>query len=54
MPEVPSGWELHALDEGLTNKPAVNVLELYEMEGAGQINADQSDQSEDGTNACGE
>ncbi len=41
IPPVPSGWELHALDEGLTNKPAVNVLELYQMEGSENINADQ-------------
>ena len=40
MPEMPSGWEMHALDEGLTNKPAVNVLELYQMEGSENIDAD--------------
>ncbi|MEL6656824.1 MAG: caspase family protein [Bacteroidota bacterium] len=40
LPEFPSGWSSHELAEGLSNMPAVNVLEFVETAGTDKVNAD--------------
>ncbi len=40
LPDFPSGWSSHELAEGLSNMPAVNVLEFVETGGTDKVNAD--------------
>ena len=39
-PEPASGWAMHNLAPGMSNKPPVNVLELYESAGTDKVNVD--------------
>ncbi|MEM1215208.1 MAG: caspase family protein, partial [Bacteroidota bacterium] len=40
MPELPSGWMAHDLGQGFSQQAPVNLLELYDFQGAEHITAD--------------